>query len=74
MIQELDTVVLTTDIPENGLVKGDVGTVVLVHDNNQGFEVEFVTYGGETVAVISLFVHQVRSTENSELPHVRAVA
>jgi hypothetical protein len=31
MIEELDTVVLTRDIPEQQLRQGDLGTVVLVH-------------------------------------------
>jgi len=30
MIKELDSVVLTTDLPEHGLSAGDIGTVVLV--------------------------------------------
>ena len=31
MIKELDTIVLTLDLPEFGLHAGDLGTVVLVH-------------------------------------------
>lgn len=54
MIHELDSVVLTGDLPEHGLRAGDVGTVVLVHREGEGFEVEFVALDGETIAVISL--------------------
>jgi len=32
MIRELDDVVLECDLPEHGLARGDVGTVVLVHE------------------------------------------
>ncbi|WP_366144721.1 DUF4926 domain-containing protein [Acidithiobacillus sp.] len=32
MIQELDTVILVKNHPDQGLVKGDMGTVVMVHD------------------------------------------
>ena len=32
MIKELDSVVLTTNLPEHGLSTGDLGTVVLVHE------------------------------------------
>jgi len=53
MIKELDSVVLTVDLPEHGLKKGAVGTVVLVHDS-RGYEVEFMTLGGSTLAVVSL--------------------
>jgi Domain of unknown function (DUF4926) len=54
MIKELDTVVLTRDIPERQLCQGDLGAVVLVHADGQAYEVEFVTLGGETVAVMTL--------------------
>ena len=33
MINELDDVILTSDLPEHGLSAGDIGTVVLVHRN-----------------------------------------
>jgi hypothetical protein len=42
MISELDTVVLTEDLPEHGLKKGDPGSVVLLHAV-EGYEVEFMT-------------------------------
>jgi hypothetical protein len=42
MIKELDTIVLTIDLPGFGLHAGDLGTVVLVHKHG-GYEVEFVT-------------------------------
>jgi hypothetical protein len=32
VIDELDEVVLTCDLPDHGLAAGDIGTVVLVHD------------------------------------------
>jgi len=37
MIQELDNVVLTTDLPEYGLERGDIGTVVLLHRGGEGY-------------------------------------
>ena len=46
MIKELDTIVLTVDLPAFGLHAGDLGTVVLVHKHG-GYEVEFVTLDGE---------------------------
>lgn len=39
-------VALTCDLPSHGLVRGDVGTAVLVHGNGAAFEVEFVGYDG----------------------------
>ena len=31
MIEELEDVILTCDLPKHGLTRGDIGTVVLVH-------------------------------------------
>jgi hypothetical protein len=73
MIAELDSVVLTEELPEYGLKPGDVGTVVLVHRGGAGYEVEFTTLGGETVAVVSLFAAQVRPIGRREIAHVRPV-
>lgn len=73
MIKELDSVVLTTDLPEHGLTRGDIGTVVLVHYNNNGYEVEFMTLDGETVAVVSLLSSQVRPISHREIAHARMV-
>lgn len=72
MIAELDSVVLTGDLPEHRLQKGDVGTVVLVHDD-RGYEVEFITLDGETLAVVSLTRTQVRPIARGEIAHVRPV-
>ena len=72
MIKELDCVVLDVDLPEHRLKKGDVGAVVLVHEAG-GYEVEFVTLAGETVAVVSLLPGQVRPVASGDLTHVRPV-
>ncbi|MBM4050531.1 MAG: DUF4926 domain-containing protein [Planctomycetes bacterium] len=73
MIKELDTVVLAQDIPERGLASGDIGTVVLVHRGGKGYEVEFLTLDGDTVAVVSLSGSQVRPIGRREIAHVRAM-
>ncbi len=74
MIKELDTVVLDVDLPEHHLEKGDIGKVVLIHQNHKGYEVEFITLEGETLVVISLFPSQIRTVQKKEIPHVRLVA
>ncbi|HEX4590389.1 MAG TPA: DUF4926 domain-containing protein [Gemmataceae bacterium] len=73
MIKELDTIVLTEDLPNHGLVRGDLGTVVLVHPAG-GYEVEFMTLDGETLAVVTLEPHQVRPVARREFAQARAVA
>jgi len=40
MIRELEMVVLTRDVPEHGLKKGDVGAVVHRYADGVAFEVE----------------------------------
>jgi hypothetical protein len=72
MVKELDTVVLTEDLAEHGLKRGDVGTVVLLH-GDRGYEVEFVSLKGETLAVVSLAAHQVRPLGEREIAQARAV-
>lgn len=72
MIKELDTVVLTEDMPDHGLKRGDIGTVVLLH-GNEGFEVEFMTLDGETIAVLSLSGKQIRPIGRREIAQARLV-
>jgi hypothetical protein len=72
VINELDTVVLTCDLPKYGLKRGDVGTVVLLHED-RGYGVEFMTLDGETVAVVSLTTEQVRAVGPQEMPHSRSI-
>ena len=73
MIRELDNVILTVDLPEHRLRKGDIGTVVLVH-RDRGYELEFVALDGETLAVASLDSTQVRPIGKGEIAHARQVA
>jgi hypothetical protein len=72
MINELEQIVLTVDLPEHGLVSGDLGTVVLCH-GNQGYEVEFVALDGETIAIVSLTPNQVRPIGHREIAQARAI-
>jgi hypothetical protein len=70
-INELDAVALTCNLPKYGLVRGDVGAVVLVHGNGVAFEVEFVGYDGHTVALLTLERDQVRPLDTNDIPHAR---
>ena len=74
MIKELDSVVLTTDLPEHGLAKDDIGTVVLVHEGGKGCTVEFMTLAGKTIAVVTLLADQIRQIAKDEIAHARHVA
>ncbi len=74
MIEELETVVLTSDLPEHGLKAGDIGAVVLVHGSGHSYEVEFVTLSGDTVAVVTVKPDQVRRIQEGEIAHARMVS
>lgn len=56
-IQVLDVVALTEDIPDRGLVRGQVGTVVEEHGSGT-FEVEFTDNEGKTYAMLPLKASQ----------------
>ena len=74
MIEELSNIVLTCDLPDHGLAAGDIGTVVLVHDEGNRYEVEFMTLDGDTVAVATLRAEQVRAVQHDEIAHARSIA
>jgi hypothetical protein len=74
MIKEVDDVILACDLPEHGLSAGDIGTVVLAHRGAVGYEVEFTTLDGETIAVVTLMAGQVRPIQTHAIAHVRELA
>lgn len=74
MIQEHDCIVLTQDIPDEGLQAGDVGTVVHIHRDGAAYEVEFVTLTGQTVAVATVLSSQLRLVNKQDIAHARELA
>ena len=73
-IKEHDCEVLTDDVPEAGLEAGDISTVVHVHTGGSGYEVEFMTLAGRTLAVVTLRPAQMRSIQPRDVAHVRELA
>ncbi len=71
MIREHDRIVLLKDISDEGLLAGDVGTVVHIYKEGKAFEVEFMTLGGETVTVVTLPSSQVRAVGKKNIAHAR---
>ena len=57
---------LTDRVPVEGLVAGDVGTVVLVYRDGLAYEVEFKTLVGKTAAVVTLESSHVRPVADRE--------
>lgn len=74
MITEHDRVVLATTALAEGLVAGDVGTVVHVYRDGQAYEVEFTTSEGQTAAVVTLEASQVRPVGKCEITPARELA
>lgn len=59
---ELDVVVLGEDLPDEGLVKGIVGTIVMIFDTpTLGYLVEFCDEEGRTIAMPALLPAQIKS-------------
>lgn len=72
-MNEHELVVLKRPLPAHGLAAGDVGTIVHVYRERSAFEVEFTLASGQTVAVLTLSVDDVRPRDGSEILHSRSV-
>jgi hypothetical protein len=71
MFAEHSCVVLVKDLPDLGLTAGEIGAVVQVYQQGQGYEVEFVDGKGSTVALVTLPSDDIRSRGGDELLHTR---
>ena len=72
-----DEVVLTKDVPEKGLQKGDVVTIVEHHavpDGEDGYSLELFNALGDTIAVITLPESAIAPLSENEVFSVRALA
>lgn len=70
-------VILTVDLPEQGLCAGDVGTVVERHavpGKEDGYSVEFFDMTGRTVAVVTLPGGRFRVPTAADRPSIRTLA
>ena len=71
MFNELDMVVLTKDMAQAGLERGDIGAVVHSYEGGSAFEVEFVTGHGDTISVLTLEEADIRPIGGREVLHAR---
>lgn len=55
-----DAVELVTDLPEDGLAAGAVGTIVDEYPGQDAWEVEFSDENGRTLALVALRGGQIR--------------
>jgi hypothetical protein len=76
LLGEHEVVVLTRDLPDEGLRAGDVGVVMLTHQGGAGvppgYTVEVTTVTGETVAVVDVPANAVRPAAKQDVRHARS--
>jgi hypothetical protein len=69
-----EDVILLVDLPEEGVLAGDIGVIVERHDVQDlepGYSVEFFTMSGETVAVVVVPGSNLRRPTPEDRPMVR---
>ncbi len=70
--------ILTSDLPDEGLRAGDVGTVVQRHEivgaEEIGYSVEFFDMTGRTVAVVTVSASSLRDPTPADRPSVRVLS
>ena len=71
MFKEHEEIALTVSLPEYDLEPGDVGTIVYVYKDGAGYEVEFFSVTGDTIAVAFVETDQVRALHPLERVHAR---
>lgn len=68
-------VALKEDLPEHGLRRGDVATIVEAHprtaDHEPGYSLEIFNAIGETIAVVTVRESQIEALAPDEVLHVR---
>ena len=71
-------VALKTDVPENGLRRGDLATIVEYHEGlpgqEPGYSLEVFNAVGNTVAVIALGESQIEALREDEILCARVLA
>ncbi len=74
-LQLLDTVIVTTNLSEEGVLAGDLGTIVEVYiDPYPAYEVEFVNPNGTTRALMTLSPDQIRPLSDNDVLTTRQSA
>lgn len=73
MIEELALAMILKDMPEEGLSKGEIGTVVLVHNRGEAYEVEFMEGDDSpyTKAVVMLYAADLREISPEEYDRIK---
>jgi hypothetical protein len=71
----LDVVIASLDVPEEQVLRGDLGTIVEIYDvPTRAYEVEFVNPDGSTRALLTLLPNQVRHLSEQDVLTTRSLA
>jgi len=73
VINEHERVVLTSDLPRYRLKAGDMGVVIMIHGDHEGYELEIFSADGHTLDVVTVEANQVRPVNRHDVMHVRAI-
>lgn len=73
-IERFSTVILTEDLPEEGLVAGDSGTAIDIYDEGAAYEVEFFTLSGDIIEVATVESNMIRPATRGNVTHSRDVS
>jgi hypothetical protein len=72
MIKAYERVALTVDLPKCHLEADDMGVVVMIHGDHEGYELEIFSADGHTLDVVTVEAEQVRPVSRRDVMHVRA--
>jgi Domain of unknown function (DUF4926) len=61
MIKNVERVILLRDLKDTPFKKGDVGTVVMIHPEAKGYEIEFFAVDGCTLGVETVSDDEIKS-------------
>lgn len=71
----LEVVIANTNLPQEQVLKGDLGTIVEIYDTPQrAYEVEFVNPDGTTRALLTLLPNQIRRLVGSDVSTTRSLS
>ena len=71
MLEDLELVTLTRDLPEYGLRRGTVGTIVHVYPAGAAYEVEFDRIAGASLPIVTLEPGDIRPATDQEIGRLR---
>lgn len=69
--EEHSHVVLMRPLPELGLISGDVGVVVHIHNSGEAYVVEFQSLDGHTIGLPTLHEADLRKAPDNAVLHLR---